>query len=95
MAHWLRLHAPNAGGLGFDPWSGNLIPHAATKTQHSQINLKKKNKEPDEGIKICPQVDEAVQETAQRRSGSECFQRIAGTVGLAVKKLEGLGKEKE
>ena len=28
-------------------------------------------------------------------SSSECFQRIAGTVGLVVKKLEGLGKEKE
>ena len=23
-------------GHGFDPWSGNYIPHAATKTWHSQ-----------------------------------------------------------
>ena len=23
---------------GFDPWSGNSIPHAATKTWYSQIN---------------------------------------------------------
>ena len=22
VVQWLRLHAPNAGGLGFDPWSG-------------------------------------------------------------------------
>ena len=22
VAQWLRLHAPNAGGLGFNPWSG-------------------------------------------------------------------------
>ena len=25
----------------FDPWSGNLIPYAATKTHHSQIKKKK------------------------------------------------------
>ena len=25
-------------GPRFDPWLGNWIPHAATKTQHSQIN---------------------------------------------------------
>ena len=25
-------------GPRFDPWSGNYIPHATTKTQHSQIN---------------------------------------------------------
>ena len=30
MVQWLKLHAPNAGGLGFDPWSGNWIPHATT-----------------------------------------------------------------
>ena len=24
-------------GPGFNPWSGNWIPYAATKTQHSQI----------------------------------------------------------
>ena len=52
VVQWLRLRAPNAGGPGFDPWSGNKIPHAApksphattkipraaTKTQHSQID---------------------------------------------------------
>ena len=35
---WLKLHAPNAEGLGFNPWSGNEIPCAAAKTCHSQIN---------------------------------------------------------
>ena len=25
-------------GPGFDPWSGNKVPHAAARTQHSQIN---------------------------------------------------------
>ena len=41
---WLRLHAPNAGGLGSIPGQGTRslmpklkIPRAATKTQHSQI----------------------------------------------------------
>ena len=24
-------------GAGFDPWSGNQVPHAAPKTWHSQI----------------------------------------------------------
>ena len=23
VVQWLRLHAPDAGGPGFDPWSGN------------------------------------------------------------------------
>ena len=23
VVQWLKLHAPNTGGLGFDPWSGN------------------------------------------------------------------------
>ena len=27
----------------FNPWSGNLIPYAATKTHHSQIKTKKRN----------------------------------------------------
>ena len=31
VVQWLRLHAPNAGGPGFDPWSGHHIPHATTK----------------------------------------------------------------
>ena len=38
VVQWLRLHAPNAGGQGFNPWSGKSIPHAATKTQHGQRN---------------------------------------------------------
>ena len=42
---WLRLHIPNAGGLNSIPGQGTRshmpqikIPHATTKTQHSQIN---------------------------------------------------------
>ena len=23
VAQWIKLHTPNAGGPGFDPWSGN------------------------------------------------------------------------
>ena len=23
VVQWLRLHTPSAGGLGFNPWSGN------------------------------------------------------------------------
>ena len=41
MAQWLRLRAPNAVGPGFDPWSGNKIPHVSNKTQCSQINKNK------------------------------------------------------
>ena len=32
---WLRLHTSNARGPGFSPWSGNQIPHAATKSSHT------------------------------------------------------------
>ena len=35
----LRLWAPNAEGLGSIAGQGTKIPHAATKTQHSQINI--------------------------------------------------------
>ena len=44
LVQWLRLCAPNAG-TGFDPLLGNYIPHATTKTQHSQIHrqILKKN----------------------------------------------------
>ena len=52
MVQWLRLQAPNAGGLGSIPGQGTRsgmprlrvhmlqlkIPHAATKTPCSQIN---------------------------------------------------------
>ncbi|TEA13593.1 hypothetical protein DBR06_SOUSAS30310056, partial [Sousa chinensis] len=48
---WLRLHTPNAEGLGSTPGQGTRshmlqlrhhmphvnIPHASTKTRHSQI----------------------------------------------------------
>ena len=32
----LRLQSPSGEGLKFNPWSGNWIPHATTKTWHSQ-----------------------------------------------------------
>lgn len=32
-------------GHGFDPWSRNEMPHAATKMQCSEINNKKKRKQ--------------------------------------------------
>ena len=38
VVQWLGLRVPNAGGLGFHPWLGNLTPHATTKTWHSKIN---------------------------------------------------------
>ena len=52
MTHWLRLHAPNAGGPGAIPSQGTrshmlqlrvLMPQlrswqAVTKTRHNQIN---------------------------------------------------------
>ena len=31
VIQWLRLFMPKAGGLGFDPWSGNQIPHTMSK----------------------------------------------------------------
>ena len=45
VSRWLRLRVPNAGDLGDIPGLGTRscmpqlkIPHAATKTQRSQIN---------------------------------------------------------
>ena len=35
VVQWLRLRAPNARGSRFNPWSGNWIPYAATKTSHT------------------------------------------------------------
>ena len=32
VVQWLRLCAPKTKGPWFDPWSGNWIPHAATKS---------------------------------------------------------------
>ena len=47
-------------GPGFDSWSGNLIPHATTKTQHSQINnfffLKKQDGRMTEALQIGVEV---------------------------------------
>ena len=40
----LRLCAPSKGGLGSILGQGTKIPHAATKTLHSQINIYFKNK---------------------------------------------------
>ena len=37
---WLRLHSPSAQGLGSIPGQGIKILNAATKTWHSQINIK-------------------------------------------------------
>ena len=39
MVQWLRLQLPKQG-LAFDPWSGNLIPHAATKSSHAPTLVK-------------------------------------------------------
>ena len=44
VAQRLRLHAANVEGPGFNPWSGNQVPHAATKTWHSQLNKFKRKK---------------------------------------------------
>ena len=38
VVQWLRLHIPSAGGLGLILGQGTISPHAATKTQCSQIN---------------------------------------------------------
>ena len=37
MVQWWRLRS-QCRGPGFDPWSGNEVLHAATKTQCSQVN---------------------------------------------------------
>ena len=42
VAQWLRLCAPNAGGLGLNPGQGTRT-HAEKKTPCSQINTKRKN----------------------------------------------------
>ena len=45
VVQWLKLHTPNAGGPGLIPGQETTshtlqlkMPHATTKTQHSQIN---------------------------------------------------------
>ena len=42
MVQWLRLHAPNAGGLGSIPGQRTESSQATGKTWHSQINFKSK-----------------------------------------------------
>ena len=51
VVQWLRLCAPNAGGPGSIPGQGTRshvlqlkIPHSATKTWSSQINILKRKK---------------------------------------------------
>ena len=47
MVQWLRLHAPNTGGLGSIPGPRlhkTKSSHAATKIQRSEINKSKKKK---------------------------------------------------
>ena len=43
MVQWLRVHAPMQGAL-VRSLVRELEPHAVTKTQHSQIKTKTKNK---------------------------------------------------
>ena len=38
MVQWLRLCAPNAGGLGLIPGWETKIPHTATKPMHSRAH---------------------------------------------------------
>ena len=38
MVQWLKLQAPNAGGLG-SVWSGNQIPHATIKSLHVSMKI--------------------------------------------------------
>ena len=42
MVQWSRLWAPNAGGMVLSPSQGTKIPHATTKTQHSQVRFLKR-----------------------------------------------------
>ena len=39
VVQWVGLRTPKAGGLVFDPWSGNWIPHAATKSPHAATKI--------------------------------------------------------
>ena len=56
VIHWLRLHAPNAGGMGSIPDQGSKIPHAVwysqkkkNKTKHNFKNLFLKSLHPSSG----------------------------------------------
>ena len=62
-----KTHASNPVGLGFNPCSGNQIPHAAAKTQCRQINKVKKKK---------LQAREQQVEILCGRSLSACLQNI-------------------
>ena len=49
VVQWLGFCTPNAGGPGFNPWSGNYIPHAATKSLNAaneKIHIRMKIEDP-------------------------------------------------
>ena len=50
----LRLHTPNAGGLRFDPWSGNKDPTCCKAWQKK----KKKNESKSSFFSICSKFTE-------------------------------------
>ena len=73
----LRLHAPNAGGPGSVPGQGTTshmpqlrskILHAATKNQHSQINIKKKKKDLSQTDILCLTLKKIKREPVQPNS---------------------------
>ncbi|TEA34802.1 hypothetical protein DBR06_SOUSAS11910026, partial [Sousa chinensis] len=40
LVHWVRLHFPNAGGLGLIPgWEIRSCMHAATKSAQPQLRI--------------------------------------------------------
>ena len=83
MVQWLRLHAPNAGGLGSIPGQGTRSctlqlrarmpqlkdPHAATKTRRSPINIKKKKSLGDK-VHFKKKKNTAVEELRYQPNGS-------------------------
>ena len=40
VVQWLRLCAPNAECPGFNPWSGNQVPHTTTRSLHAAVKIK-------------------------------------------------------
>ena len=40
VVQWLRLCAPNAEGPGFNPWSGNQVPHTTIRSLHAAVKIK-------------------------------------------------------
>ena len=51
MVQWLRLHAPNAGGMGLIPGQGTKIPHAAWRSQRGE---KKRTRLWSEDLNVIP-----------------------------------------